>query len=475
MALVATAGIGYMGVARGFYRTGQTLVCWVLAGVVAFGLMGPVAGLLPIETHGSAWYWAGDAFALWALYCAAFLALRAAADKLTPVESGFSIWANRIGGGLLGLAVGYLAVGLCMILIQMLPTAPDVMGYEPFKYENLERQTKAGQARPGQRTDAIVRADALWLNWDRGTLAFFNFITGGALGSESSALYQRYGDVYPVAAEHGDAYTKVLDADDFLYYHWYRRWEFVGPLLGDDGLAISPVPAPPRQKIGVTSNLLNNNIVQGGGFDAQVKLVSRTAALSGFPDEHPPAGNDFLYVVVQFEPRAALPAEIDSAQFFLRAERSGTRLIGSPMVLGGAKPPRTGEAQASEIAEMPTVSFTTPRDLRFGQYKTNEDPVWSYLASGVRFRFENPSQKESRGLVFIVPHGIQNDQFQLVIDPKLPSGQPGTGKSTPTGSAAGKVTPSGTATPTVAPTTGTSSGVSKGPPAAAGSSTGSDR
>ena len=53
---------------------------------------------------------------------------------------------------MLGLATGYLAVGVCTILLQMLPTSTDFLGYEAFKYTSAmagdpDRQTTRS-ARP---------------------------------------------------------------------------------------------------------------------------------------------------------------------------------------------------------------------------------------------------------------------------------------------------------------------------------------
>jgi hypothetical protein len=413
LAIVATAAIGYMGVARGFYRSGLTLISFVAAGTIAFALFGPLAALGPLDTHSGTWYYAGDAFMLWLVFCAAFLAIRMGADKLASAEAKFSLWANRIGGGLLGAVTGYLAVGLSIILVEMLPTPPDFMGYEPFRYQ------KTGTH------DTVRRGDTLWLSWDRGTLGLFNFISGGALGSESGAIVRRYGDVYPPVEMREPGYRPVCDIDDCLYYHWYRRWEYAGP-----GVAGSPLPEPGKSMTGDREGLvlrpneqmrvpIQDEKNQSLRFDVRIINVARGDHIAGFPDERPPADSNFLFVSLRFQPSGTLPAEIDSSRFYLR-NTMNDRVGSSPMIMGGAK---AGQPQPEP--DVPDIASTAvPRGLRFGSAGGTDGGAAShiYLWNGASFAFKDAAEREDRIFVFTISKSqkIDGEFIRLMVDPKPP-------------------------------------------------------
>ncbi len=144
------------------------------------------------DNHDSIWYFIGDAFWLWAVTAAVFLALRSAGERFLQNQSHFPLYIDRPAGAVLGLAMGYLTVGLCTILLQMLPTSPDLLGYEAFKYTAAKRAGEADRVEP---TDS-----PLWLRWDRGTLAFFGYLSWWPLGpiaSDHGSLFDRYGDLCP--------------------------------------------------------------------------------------------------------------------------------------------------------------------------------------------------------------------------------------------------------------------------------------
>ncbi len=246
LALACTAAVMYMCAVHGVFRAGMTLAACVLAGAVAFGLFGPAAGLLGADNPRTVWYYAADALALWAIFCVVFLGLRVLAETLLGNESAFPSLADSIGGAVLGLAAGYLVVGLCLVLAQMLPMPPSILGYSPFRYDGKNNTVKEG--------------DRLWLRWDRGTLALFGYLSGGPLGGEERRLFNRYGNVYsasagPVpapdlaavlsaeASAKAEARSAKPDADDMLYYHWYRRWEYV---RWRTRVAQGPLPVEPR-------------------------------------------------------------------------------------------------------------------------------------------------------------------------------------------------------------------------------------
>jgi len=248
LALACTAAVMYMCAVHGVFRAGMTLAACVLAGAVAFGLFGPAAGLLGADNPRTVWYYAADALALWAIFCVVFLGLRMLAEIFFKNESAFPSLADSIGGAVVGFAAGYLAVGICLVLVQMLPMPPSILGYSPFRYDGKNNTVKEG--------------DRLWLRWDRGTLALFGWLSAGSLGSEEHLLFNRYGKLYPPprddsgeapapdssavlsaeASAKAEARSAKADADDMLYYHWYRRWQYV---QWRTGVAQGPLPVEP--------------------------------------------------------------------------------------------------------------------------------------------------------------------------------------------------------------------------------------
>jgi len=236
LALACTAAVMYMCAVHGVFRAGMTLAACVLAGAVAFGLFGPAAGLLGADDSNSVWYYAADALALWAIFCVVFLGLRMLAEIFFKNESAFPSLADSLGGTVVGFAAGYLAVGLCLVLVQMLPMPPSILGYSPFQYDG--------------KNNLVTEGDRLWLRWDRGTLALFGYLSGGPLGGEERRVFNRYGNVYPPGAGPAPApdlsavaRSAKADADDMLYYHWYRRWQYV---QWRTKVTQGPLPVEPR-------------------------------------------------------------------------------------------------------------------------------------------------------------------------------------------------------------------------------------
>jgi len=399
MAIVAC-----MGLAQGLYRSAQTLVILVLAGAIAFGLLGPASGILAATDPKSIWYYAADPFCLWALFCFFFLLLRTLAAKLFPNEPGFSPLLNQLGGALFGLATGYLAVGMCVLLVQMLPTSPELLGYEAFDFKRGEENTP----------DKITPAQSLWLEWDRGTLSLFGYLSANAMGSEETGFYRRYGDVYPPPDQRGEEYKPALNVDDVLCFYWRRRWEFFGPSA--QGPIRLPVhPTGRSEGPGV-------RIEQGqGGTVADITLrlskVERQPTIAAFPQEKPPADNDFLLLTLRFRPEGNSPRTIDSSRFEL-LDTLGSR-ISYPMVLGRAK---AGQPQNLLVPEYPKPSSMTTRGLRFSIPSGRTDGF--YLASGASFAFTEAAQWEERTLVFLVPKQRSNDKFHLVVRPEPAAAPP---------------------------------------------------
>jgi len=404
-ACVAMAGVAYMGVVHGVYRSFQTLAACVLAGVVALGLFGPATALLPAGDPKSIWYFAADPFCLWAIFCAAFLALRTLAEKLLKNEPELPYLVDRAGGAVFGAATGYLAAGMCALLVQMLPTSPDLLGYEAFRHRAAEDgRPEAGEPARPERVEA---GRSLWLVWDRGTLAFFGYLLSQPLGSDDAGLFSRYGDLYPPAEQRGEGYQPAVDAADVLYYYWYRRYEFILWQTGEAG-----GPIPPEAARGPQGGPGLALAVGQAGTQSEVNLriirLERLAALAAFAQERPGAGEEFVLVTLRFRPAGRMPKTVDSSQFFLLGTR-GERYTG-PLVLGRAKAAQP-EPQILPDFAMPSVPAF--RAARFNMPAGRQEG--HFLASGAAFTFTDPEQQEVRTLVFAVPKQMTNEMLRLNV------------------------------------------------------------
>lgn len=414
LAVLAWAGVAYMGIIHGVYRSAQTLVACLLAGVIAFGLLGPATAFLPTDNPKSIWYFAADPFCLWAVFCVAFVVLRALGEKLLKNEPQFSPILDHAGGGAAGAVTGYLAVGICLLLVQMLPTSPDFLGYEAFRF-------RRGQERA---TDTVEPGPTLWLQWDRGTLEFFNYLTSKPFGSAESGLLARCGDVYPPPEKRAEEYQAVLDANDFLYYYWYRRYEFI---QWQTGVASGPIPERARPITeGPGLPLITGQMSVQSEVSVRIMRFDRMASIEAFPQERPAGGEEFLVMTLRFRPTARLPRAIDSSQFFLLGSR-GERFR-DPMLYGRAKP---GKPENQFLPDFAIPSALAPRGVRFNLPAGKAEG--NYLVSGATFTFtpSEPKQEEVRTFIFTVPKQTQLPNALLRLNvlptppaPSAPAGPP---------------------------------------------------
>ena len=397
VALLAMVLVAYLGLVQRLYRSAETLVSLVLAGAIAFGLLGPASGLLAASDPKSTWYYAADPFCLWVLFCVFFLLVRTLAAKALANEPEFSPLLSQLGGAIFGLGTGDLAAGMCVLLVQMLPTTPRLLGYEAFSFKRGEEE----------QPDSIAPGQPLWLKWDRGTLAFFGYLSSHPLGSDEASLYRRCGDVYPPPYQREADYKPALNVDDVLYYYWHRRWEFFGP--SSEGPIRQPVRTTAREGPGMRIDTSQGGVVSD--IALRPLKVERQPTLEPFPQERPPAGHEFLLLTLRFRPEGRLPRTLDSSQFCL-LDTLGPRFE-NPMVLGRAK---AGQPQNLIVPELAKPSAMTARGTRFNILPGGTDGF--YLASGASFAFTSADQWEVRTLVFVVPKQRSNDKLRLVVPPE---------------------------------------------------------
>jgi len=400
--LLIIAVVGFVGGIQRLYRTFLMLVALVVAAAVACLLVGPLTAAMagrPGDTR-STWYYVGDAICLWAVLCVVFLVLRLLSYRFLWREPTVPAGLDIAGGAAVGAVAGYLVAGLCLVLCQMLPVGPSVLGYEPFRYvEGVSRKNP----------EHIERGNAVWLAPDRAVIWLFDHLTGGG-GEQGGALLGRYGDAYPPVAERPEPYTPVIDSDDFLYYHWYRRWQAV---RWRTGRVVGPVEEVRRDaRLDRALELERRAQTKLYGMKLQVNYVVRSESVAGYPEVEAAPGEEFLQVRLRFEPDRRLPRTIDSDQFYLM-DKSGRRVAGSPMVLGNIEIGPDGKPKPSARRTSPE---SAPRNPRFAPPQPGQ--AGTYLCDGVRFFFTSSRQYEERVLIFRVPKSRQCVDLRLFMAPQ---------------------------------------------------------
>jgi hypothetical protein len=436
LAFVGMAIIAYMSAVQGVYRAAMILVACILAGVLGFGLMGPLAGMLvdykqqqplPLASM-STWYFAADAVCLWAVFCIVFLGLRTLGEKFLQYQPDFPYHVNRAGGAILGVLTGYLTMGMCMILIQMLPTAPEELGYEAYAYSPAK----------GDHPESILPTDRpLWLKWDRGTLDFFGYLSTWPLGSDDARLFGRYGRVYPNAPATGEKYAGTVD--DFLYYHWYRRHQFI-VWKTNRPASDSPIKELARGLTeGPGSPLTYTDWMQVGGVKYQIISHKTRSTIDEFPNVKLSSGEQFVLVQVRFMP-LNVPAVVDTDQFELIVPSLPKAT--QPRVLTAAKPgsPENTIEPEQPLAPMVPAAIMAPRNPRF--YIGTGMAAGEALLDGATFKFTDANQVEVRTLVFGVRKEHPPETLRLNAEPiskarveaiegKAPAAKPAEAPKTP--------------------------------------------
>ena len=85
-----------------------------------------------------------DGLGLVLLFAVPLLVLRFLFDRLLVRDNVvFGSWADRIGGGVLGLVTGLFSVGILTLAMQMLPYDQTVLSYRPYDHEMKRAQTLA--------------------------------------------------------------------------------------------------------------------------------------------------------------------------------------------------------------------------------------------------------------------------------------------------------------------------------------------
>jgi hypothetical protein len=136
--LIATLSIlliAYLQMKTGFFSSLIMAMCCLVAALVAVGFFDGVAlasGLTEQVPD------VAVPISLALLFIVSLLSMRCLLDKIISVDVLFGQWVNRIGASVFGLFSGTVIVGMCIMIFQMCPLAPDALGYQPYEDDLID-------------------------------------------------------------------------------------------------------------------------------------------------------------------------------------------------------------------------------------------------------------------------------------------------------------------------------------------------
>lgn len=153
-AIVATClilAIAYYQVVQGLFNALIMAILAVVCAALALNLYPALAESTLYARQGGY----ADAVALVALFVLPLLVARVAFDKIIARNVVFGVWADRIGGGALGILAGSVMIGVIMIAMELLPFGESILGYRPFD-ESLRRDQRAMPFYPDDLTVSLT-------------------------------------------------------------------------------------------------------------------------------------------------------------------------------------------------------------------------------------------------------------------------------------------------------------------------------
>jgi len=236
LATLLVIGIAIFQAYQGLFSAMIMAILTILTAVTAINYYEPLAAAFCGPSSGMTAFYVYPA-CLAGLFAVSLLVLRVVYDKFIGRAVVLGLWTDRIGGGLMGLVGGMVAVGIWAIAVQMLPMGDAVLGYRPFK-NDLTRDQRLGPLRP-----------------DDFTIGLANMLSEGSLASGENPL-ARFGAV------HGDLLLELqsqrstagkngrIDATE----NWIKVKAYAVPdKLGEAW--VKQMPSDPRLSEGAATSL----------------------------------------------------------------------------------------------------------------------------------------------------------------------------------------------------------------------------
>ena len=152
LAFALVVGIAFFQVIQGLFSSLIMAILTILCAAVAFNYYEPLAALFMYQNQPAY----SEAAALIALFVLPLLGLRILFDRLVPGNVVMGQWADRIGGGALGLVTGIVLVGVLATVVQMLPLKESLLTYRSHN-DALQRDQRLAPFYPDEFTIGLVR------------------------------------------------------------------------------------------------------------------------------------------------------------------------------------------------------------------------------------------------------------------------------------------------------------------------------
>jgi len=384
--IIVIGSVVYINSLEGLYRSAITLICGLFAGAVAFGFYAPLSSLLfdptavlPLGQPDTVWVFASEPVSLLILFSAVFLSARFLCDKFLPHALPGPFVVNNVGGGVVGVATGYLVLGVMLVYAQMLPLPRSVLGYERF-----------------DGTEVISRT---LFKADEAVLGLYSFILRSSLGRAGAPLFARYGDL--------TADGKV-DSDDALLFWQTRRGQYPAWKTG----RLIPYDVGGRE---LFEGIVPRTRQEGDyrGMKLKVRGVRLVTSLKGF-SRLPGVTRRMhaLVLKVRMSPlEGRMPVTVDLAESRLVVR--GGEVIPLKFIYGKVE----GTKRRHRVLGLksteggPQISYIGKPRVHFDRGGISG----GYMVGDIRLKFLDSSQSDTRELVFIVDREFDADQMRLKI------------------------------------------------------------
>ncbi|MFA6133819.1 MAG: CvpA family protein [Phycisphaerae bacterium] len=138
LATILLLAIAFFQVTQGLFSALIMAVLSIFSLALAVNYYEPLATLLQPHVPACA-----EAISLLVLFVVPLLVLRILADRYIGWNVVLGVWANRIGGGAMGLVTGLVTVGVLALILQMLPLGRSILMYEPYDSTMTQRSRMA--------------------------------------------------------------------------------------------------------------------------------------------------------------------------------------------------------------------------------------------------------------------------------------------------------------------------------------------
>jgi hypothetical protein len=126
--ILLALAIAYFHFAQGLFSATISMVCTVVAALVAVSYTETVISLL---LKGAVANYA-QAMVMCGLFAITYVILRTIADKAIPGNVLFPLMVDKIGAGVMGLVAGLFATGVFALAVESMPFGPSIAGYSRF-------------------------------------------------------------------------------------------------------------------------------------------------------------------------------------------------------------------------------------------------------------------------------------------------------------------------------------------------------